>query len=170
MKYIVCLLFFILSSCVTVNVDQREIIPELFDPELKKGKIFIFSNHADIGTIHIRVNDEEREIKHTQTQIFELKDGQNSVYSFNRFLGSEQENCDNLPYTFDTKMFPKEESHFFIIQSEYGGVLSLRCYKDFHVQEAVFMQQINNPRSRSKEFYEGMTDDLFDDFMNEVIF
>jgi hypothetical protein len=38
------------------------------------------------------------------------------------------------------------------------------------VQEAAFMQQINNPRSRSKEFYEDMTDDLFNDFMNEVIF
>ena len=170
MKYHNYFIVLLLSSCVTVDVDQREIIPELFDLELKKGKIFIFSNHADIGTIHIRVNDEEREIKHTQTQIFELKDGQNSVYSFNRFLGSEQENCDDMPYTFDTKMFPKEDSHFFIIQSKYEGALSLRCYKDFHVQEAAFMQQINNPRSRRKELYEDMTDDLFNDFMNEVIF
>ena len=61
MKYHNYLIVLLLSSCVTVDVDQREIIPELFDPELKRGKIFIFSNHADIGTIHIRVNDEERE-------------------------------------------------------------------------------------------------------------
>lgn len=68
------------------------------------------------------------------------------------------------------KCFQKEDSHFFIIQSKYEGALSLRCYKDFHVQEAAFIKQINNPRSRRKELYEDMTDDLFNDFMNEVIF
>ena len=42
-------------------MDQRKVIPE-FDPELKKGKIFIFSNHVDIRKINIRVNDEVREM------------------------------------------------------------------------------------------------------------
>ena len=65
------LTFFLISSCVTTVVDQRKVIPELFDPELKKGKIFIFSNHVDIRTINIRVNDEVREMKHTETQIFD---------------------------------------------------------------------------------------------------
>ena len=47
-----------LSSCGTTYIDQygysvatpeqvREVIPELFDPELKKGKIFVFSNQND---------------------------------------------------------------------------------------------------------------------------
>ena len=35
------LLLIILSSCATTTIDQRQIIPELFDPELKKGKIFV---------------------------------------------------------------------------------------------------------------------------------
>ena len=167
MKNIIYTLFiFLLSSCATTNINQQEIIPELFDPELKKGKIFVFSNHAEIGTIHIRVNGEEREIKHAQTQIFELKEGQNSVYSFNRFLGSEQENCDDMPYTFDTKMFPDEESHFFIIQSGFEGVIfTFRCFKDFHVKEAEFLNQINNPRSRSGELFEKIADDFVDEFI-----
>ena len=34
---ILILTFFLISSCATTVVDQRKVIPELFDPELKKG-------------------------------------------------------------------------------------------------------------------------------------
>ena len=68
----VAILTVILSSCATTSIDQREVIPELFDPELKKGKIFVFSNQVDPRSMNIRVNDEVRKIKHTQTQIFDL--------------------------------------------------------------------------------------------------
>ena len=111
---IICLAIFI-SSCTTTSIDQREIVPELFDPELKKGKIFIFSNHVDIRAINIRVNDEVRKMKHTETQIFDLKQGQNSLSSFMIFAGNEQENCDDQPYTFDTEMFPEIETYYFVI-------------------------------------------------------
>ena len=98
MKFLKLILtFFLISSCATTVVDQREVIPEFFDPELKKGKIFIFSNHVDIRSINIRVNDEVRKMKHTETQIFDLKQGKNSVFSFMIFAGNEQENCDDQP-------------------------------------------------------------------------
>ena len=166
MKYHNYLIVLLLSSCVTVDVDQREIIPELFDPELKRGKIFIFSNHADIGTIHIRVNDEEREIKHTQTQIFDLKEGQNSVFSFKGSAVSQ--NCNDQPYTFDTKAFPEVETYYFLIQKGYDGnkMLRILCFKDFDVSEEAFLRQIENPRSLGGE----ATQALFNDFMNEFVF
>ena len=95
-----------ISSCATTNIDQRQVIPELSDPELKKGKIFVFSNQVDPRSMNIRVNNEVRKIKHTQTQIFDLKEGQNSVFSFMSIAGNEQENCDDQPYTFDSKTIP----------------------------------------------------------------
>ena len=153
MKFYYSLLVVIfLSSCATSSIDQREIIPELFDSELKKGKIFIFSNHVDPLSMNIRVNDEVRKIKHTQTQIFDLKEGQNSVFSFMSFLGSEQENCDDMPYTFDTKMFPEVETYYFVIQSVFDKdkILKVRCFKDFQVNEDFFAKQIENPRSGSR--------------------
>ena len=75
--------FFILiivSSCATTQIDYKQIVPELFDPELKKGKIFVFSNHVDVRSINIRVNDEVRKMKHAETQIFDLQQGQNIFY------------------------------------------------------------------------------------------
>ena len=54
------LTIFLISSCATRVVDQRKVIPELFDPELKKGKIFVFSNHMDPIPLNIRVNGEVR--------------------------------------------------------------------------------------------------------------
>jgi len=158
----------ILSSCATTSVDQREVIPELFDPELKKGKIFVFSNQVDPRSMNIRVNDEVRKIKHTQTQIFDLKEGQNSVFSFMSFLGSEQENCDDQPYTFDANMFPEVETYYFLIQKGYdkNKILKILCFKDFEVSEEVFLKQIENPRSRGNEAAQG----LFNSFMDEFVF
>tara|TARA_A100001234_G_scaffold216692_1_gene223000 strand:+ start:179 stop:685 length:507 start_codon:yes stop_codon:yes gene_type:complete len=160
------LTFFLISSCATTVVDQREVIPELFDPELKKGKIFIFSNHVDIRTINIRVNDEVREMKHTETQIFDLKQGKNSVFSFMIFAGNEQENCDDQPYTFDTEMFPEIETYYFVIQKGFnGGVLNIACFKDFQVNEDFFLKQMENPRSGSSEFFQDLTEDFFREFI-----
>ena len=164
----VAILMVILSSCATTSIDQREVIPELFDPELKKGKIFVFSNQVDPFPMNIRVNDEVRKIKHTQTQIFDLKEGQNSVFSFMSVLGSEQENCDDQPYTFDTKNFPEVETYYFLIQKGYDGskLLKLLCFKDFEVNEEVFLKQIENPRSRGNEAVQG----LFSSFIDEFVF
>ena len=160
------LTFFLISSCTTTVVDQRKVIPELFDPELKKGKIFIFSNHVDIRTINIRVNDEVRQMKHTETQIFDLKQGKNSVFSFMIFAGNEQENCDDQPYTFDTEMFPEIETYYFVIQKGFnGGILNIACFKDFQVNEDFFLKQMENPRSGSSEFFQDLTEDFFREFI-----
>tara|TARA_S200000501_G_scaffold305191_1_gene293475 strand:+ start:215 stop:688 length:474 start_codon:yes stop_codon:yes gene_type:complete len=156
-----------LSSCATTTIDQRQIIPELFDPELKKGKIFVFSNHVDIRTINIRVNDEVREMKHSETQIFDLKQGQNSLSSFMVFGGNEQENCDDQPYTFSTEIFPEVETYYFVIQSVFDKdrILKVRCFKDFQVNEDFFVKQIENPRSGSSEFFQDLTEDFFREFV-----
>ena len=158
--------FFLISSCATPSIDQRKIIPELFDPELKKGKIFVFSNHVDIRTINIRVNGEVREMKHTETQIFDLKQGQNSLSSFMIFAGNEQENCDDLPYTFDTEMFPEIETYYFVIQKGFdGGLLNIACFKDFQVNEDFFLKQMENPRSGRSEFFQDLSKDFFEEFI-----
>ena len=177
------LLALFLSSCGSTYIDQygysvatpeqvREAIPELFDPELKKGKIFIFSNQNDLFLLNIRVNDEVRKIKHTQTQIFDLKEGQNSVFSFKGSAVSQ--NCDDQPYTFDTKAFPEIETYYFLIQKGYNGNpyntnlhdLKILCFKDFDVSEEAFLRQIENPRSLGGE----ATQALLNDFMNEFVF
>ena len=168
-----------LSSCGSTYIDQygysvatpeqvREAIPELFDPELKKGKIFVFSNQSDPFPMNIRVNDEVRKIKHTQTQIFDLKEGQNSVFSFMSIAGNEQENCDDQPYTFDTKTFPEVETYYFLIQKGYDGnkMLKILCFKDFDVSEEAFLRQIENPRSLGGE----ATQAFIEGYINEFVF
>ena len=162
------LLTIFLSSCVTTSIDQRQVIPELFDLKLKTGKIFVFSNQVDPRPMNIRVNGEVRKIKHTQTQIFELKEGQNSVFSFMSIAGSEQENCDDQPYTFDTRTFPEVETYYFLIQKGYDGnkLLKILCFKDFEVSEEAFLRQIENPRSLGNEAFQS----IFNDFMNEFVF
>ena len=162
---ITCFAIFI-SSCATTSIDQREIVPELFDPELKKGKIFVFSNHVDIRAINIRVNDEVRKMKHTETQIFDLKQGQNSLSSFIIFAGNEQENCDDQPYTFDTEMFPEVETYYFVIQKGFKGtIFTIACFKDFQVNEDVFLRQMQSPRSGGSEFFQDLTEDFFREFV-----
>ncbi len=157
-----------ISSCATTNIDQRQVIPELSDPDFKKGKIFVFSNQVDPRSMNIRVNNEVRKIKHTQTQIFDLKEGQNSVFSFMSIAGNEQENCDDQPYTFDTKTFPEVETYYFLIQKGYdkNKILKILCFKDFEVSEEAFLRQIENPRSLGNEAFQS----IFNDFMNEFVF
>ena len=162
---ITCFAIFI-SSCATTSIDQREIVPELFDPELKKGKIFVFSNHVDIRVINIRVNDEVRKMKHTETQVFDLNQGQNSLSSFMIFAGNEQENCDDQPYTFDTEMFPEIETYYFVIQKGFKGTIyTIACFKDFQVNEDVFLRQMESPRSGGSEFFQDLTEDFFREFV-----
>ena len=164
---IFALCIFLISSCATSSIDQRKIIPELFDPELKKGKIFVLSNQVDVRAMNIRVNGEVRKIKHTETKIFDLKQGKNSVYSFMSFAGSEQENCDDQPYTFNTEMFPEMETYYFVIQSviDKNTILKTRCFKDFQVNEEVFLRQMENPRSGSGEFFQDLSKDFFREFV-----
>ena len=169
MKNIIAFLsLFLITSCATTSIDYRETIPELFNSELKKGKIFVLSNQVDVRSMNIRVNDEVRKIKHTEIQIFDLKQGKNSVFSFMSIAGSEQENCDDQPYTFNTEMFPEVETYYFVIQSviDKDAILKRRCFKDFEVNEEIFIKQMQNPRSGSNEFIQ----DLTADFIREFIF
>ena len=160
------LILIIFTSCATTKVDYQQIVPELFDPELKKEKIFVFSNHVDIRSINIRVNGEVRKMKHAETQIFDLQQGQNSIFSFMSFAGSEQENCDNQPYTFNTDMFPEVETYYFVIQKGLEGrVLAITCFKDFQVDEDFFLKQIENPRSGSGEFFDNLTTEFLEEFV-----
>ena len=117
--------------------------------------------------MNIRVNNEVRKIKHTQTQIFDLKEGQNSVFSFMSFLGSEEQNCDDIPYTFDTKTFPEVETYYFVIQQVFdkNKILKVRCFKDFQVNEDFFVKQIENPRSRRNEALDALAQSLVEDFI-----
>ena len=163
---LITLIIIFISSCSTTTVNHRELIPELFDPELKKGKIFIFSNHNDNSSINIRLNGEERQIKHKEILVFKLKDGQNSIQSFRKLFGDEFGNCDEAPYTFDTKMFTDEQTHYFIIQYIFDSqIFKDACLKDFHVKESVFIDQIANPRSQSGEFLQDMTESFFREFV-----
>ena len=157
----------IVSCTTTTSIDTKEVIPELFDSKFKKGKIFVYSNHLDPRNINIRVNDEVRKMKHTDTQIFDLQQGQNSVLSFMIFAGNEQENCDDQAYTFNTDMFPEVETYYFVIQSviDKNKILKTRCFKDFQVNEDVFLRQIENPRSRNNEFIQDMTEDFIREFI-----
>lgn len=159
------LVIIFLSSCATTTVDISEVVPELFDPELKKGKIFIFSNHNDIRSINIRVNGEEREIKHKETLIFDLNEGQNSIQSFNMLFGDEFGNCDKDPYTFDPELF-EDQTHYFVIQRGYEKKINLAtCLRDYHVKESAFIDQINNPRSQSSEIFQGATESFLREFV-----
>ena len=165
-KYFLVLLAALISSCSSTSVYKQETIPELFDPELKKGKIFVFSNHNDIYAINVRVNGEVRKIKHTQVQIFELNDGKNEFSSFQTFLGDEVGNCSDEPYSFDTAMFSDEEAHFFVIQNVIEGPIALTsCLKDFHLKEDVFIKFLENPRSMSGEFLDRLSTDFIREFI-----
>ena len=161
-------LFIILSSCATtsISIDQREITPELFDPELKKEKIFVFSNHNDPRMINVRVNDEYRKMNHKDLKIFELNQGKNTVYSFKTNLEDEFGNCNDEPYTFNTEIL-KEETYYFLIQYGFmGGNITARCLKDFKVSEEAFLKQINRPRSYESNFF----DDLGAEILKEITF
>ena len=81
--------------------------------------------------------------------------------------GSEQENCDDQPYTFNTEMFPEVETYYFVIQSviDKNTILKSRCFKDFQVNEGFFIKQMENPRDGGSEFFEYMADSFLREFV-----
>ena len=106
MKHIYSLtIIFILFSCTTLEYGlllesdiEKEgngqlILDQLNDPELRKGKIFVFSNTQDGLWQFVRVNGVERYMRDQEVQIFDLVDGKNNIYAFNRIFGDEVLNC-----------------------------------------------------------------------------
>ena len=102
MKHIYSLtIIFILFSCTTLEYGlllesdiEKEgngqlILDQLNDPELRKGKIFVFSNTQDGLWQFVRVNGVERYMRDQEVQIFDLVDGKNNIYAFNRIFGDE---------------------------------------------------------------------------------
>ena len=112
MKNILYLLsLFFLFSCESVdwystleeNDNAQEILDQLNDPELKKGKIFVFSQHKDERiNAKIRINGEVFLIKRDELQSFELKEDDNSLYTYLVAFGDEVSNCDKEPYVFNS--------------------------------------------------------------------
>ena len=162
MKNILCLLLtFFLFSCKAIDglVDMRstlerndnaqQILDQLNDSELKKGKIFVLSWHREHLLAQIRVNSEVIDIKREEIQSFELKEGNNSLYTHLVSFGTEVGNCNKEPYVFNTNDFEDDETHYFILIEAPGPIFT--CFRDVHVTEEAFHYKKENPRSRWKE-------------------
>ncbi len=160
MKNILNLLsVFFLFSCESIdwyttleeNDNAQEILDQLNDPELKKGKIFVFSQHIDDVVAKIRVNDEVFLIRRNEILSFELKEGDNSIYTYLIAFGDEVSNCDKEPYIFNTKNFEGYETHYFLLLEIIEGGKLFDCFRDVHVTEEGFHYIKENPRSRWKQ-------------------
>ena len=160
MKNILNLLsVFFLFSCESVdwyttleeNDNAQEILDQLNDPELKKGKIFVFSQHIDDVVAKIRVNGEVFLIRRNEVLSFELKEGDNSLYTYLVAFGDEVSNCDKEPYVFNTKDFEGYETHYFLLLEHKEGRKMFDCYRDVHVTEEAFHYIPKNPRSKWKQ-------------------
>ena len=160
MKNILNLLsVFFLFSCESVdwyttleeNDNAQEILDQLNDPELKKGKIFVFSQHIDDVVAKIRVNGEVFLIRRNEVLSFELKEGDNSIYTYVIAFGDEVSNCDKEPYIFNTKNFEGYETHYFLLLEIIEGGKLFDCFRDVHVTEEGFHYIKENPRSRWKQ-------------------
>ena len=160
MKNILNLLsVFFLFSCESVdwyttleeNDNAQEILDQLNDPELKKGKIFVFSQHIDDVVAKIRVNGEVFLIRRNEVLSFELKEGDNSLYTYLIAFGDEVSNCDKEPYIFNTKNFEGYETHYFLLLEIIEGGKVFDCFRDVHVTEEGFHYIKENPRSRWKQ-------------------
>ncbi|MDA9621213.1 hypothetical protein OAD25_01635 [Gammaproteobacteria bacterium] len=158
MKNILCyLLTFFLFSCEAVdwhttleqNDNAQQILDQLNDPELKKGKIFVLSRHKNDVAIKIRVNEEVFIIRREEIQSFELKEGNNSLFTYLVAFGDEVGNCNRESYVFNTKDFEDDETHYFILMEGPGPIFT--CFRDVHVKEEAFHYKKENPRSRWKE-------------------
>ena len=164
MKYIYSTLsIFLLFSCTTLEYglmlesdiekegNAQEILDQLNDPELRKGKVFVFSNKQDGLWQFVRVNNTEKHMRDQEVQVFDLVDGENNVYAFGRIFGDEVNNCTGKGFSFNTKDFPEYETHFFIIaepaEREFAGRY-FNCYKEVHFTEEGFFYVKENPRSR----------------------
>ena len=119
--------------------------------ELRKGKVFVFSNKQDGLWQFVRVNKTEKHMRDQEVQVFDLVDGENNVYAFGRIFGDEVNNCTGIGYSFNTKDFPEYETHFFVIaepaEREFAGRY-FNCYKEVHFTEEGFFYVKENPRSR----------------------
>ena len=160
MKNILNLLsVFFLFSCESVdwyttleeNDNAQEILDQLNDTELKKKKIFVLSKHTDNVVAKIRVNDEVFLIRRNEILSFELKEGDNSLYTYLIAFGDEVSNCDKEPYIFNTKDFEGYETHYFLLLEIIEGGKVFDCFRDVHVTEEGFQYIKENPRSRWKQ-------------------
>ena len=160
MKNILNLLsVFFLFSCESVdwyttleeNDNAQEILDQLNDTELKKKKIFVLSKHTDNVVAKIRVNDEVFLIRRNEILSFELKEGDNSLYTYLIAFGDEVSNCDKEPYIFNTKDFEGYETHYFLLLEIIEGGKVFDCFRDVHVTEEGFHYIKENPRSRWKQ-------------------
>jgi len=164
MKYIYSTFsIFFLFSCTTLEYglmlesdiekegNGQQILDQLNDPELRKGKIFVFSNTQDGLWQFVRVNNSERYMGDQEVQVFDKVDGENNVYAFGRIFGDEVLNCTGDGFKFNSEDFPDYETHFFMIAKpagrEFGGRY-FNCYKEVHFTEEGFFYIKDNPRSR----------------------
>ena len=162
--YLITITFF-LSSCTTLEYElgiqsdiEKEgnaqiILDQLNDFELRKGKVFVFSNISD-GLFHyVRVNETERYMRDQEVQVFDLIDGKNNIFAYLTAFGDEVYNCSGEQFLFNTKDFPEYETFFFMVvetaESEFAG-RKLNCFKEFHLTEEGFFYIKDNPRSRYK--------------------
>ena len=162
--YLIAITFF-LSSCTTLEYElgiqsdmEKEgnaqiILDQLNDPELRKGKVFVFSNIRN-GLFHyVRVNETERYMRDQEVQVFDLIDGKNNIFAFLTAFGDEVYNCNGEEFVFSTKDFPEYETFFFMVveaaESEFAG-RKLNCFKEFHLTEEGFFYIKDNPRSQYK--------------------
>ena len=166
MKYIPTVsILFILFSCSSMEYElglqsdiEKEgnaqiILDQLNDSELRKGKVFVFSNIRD-GLWHfVRVNETERYMRDQEVQVFDLVEGENKIFAFLTAFGDEVYNCSGEEFEFTTKDFPEYETFFFMVvetaESEFAG-RKLNCFKEFHLSEEGFFYIKDNPRSRYK--------------------
>ena len=166
MKYVYMLsILILLFSCSSLEYElgiqsdiEKEgnaqiILDQLNDSELRKGKVFVFSNISD-GLFHyVRVNETERYMRDQEVQVFDLIDGKNNIFAFLTAFGDEVYNCNGEEFVFTTKDFPEYETFFFMVvetaESEFAG-RKLNCFKEFHLTEEGFFYIKDNPRSRYK--------------------
>lgn len=156
---------FFLFSCSTLEYglmiesdieregNAEEILDQLNDSELRKGKVFVFSNTQDGLWQFVRVNDTERHMRDQEIQVFNLVDGENNVYAFGRIFGDEVNNCTGNGFTFNAEDLTENETHYFMIAQPAGREFAGRyfnCYKEVHLSEEAFFYLKDNPRSRLK--------------------
>jgi hypothetical protein len=143
---------FLIQSDIEKEGNAQEILDMLNDSELRKGKVFVFSNIQDGLWHYVRVNETEFHMRDQEVQVFDSVDGENNIYAFGRIFGDEVGNCSKEPYTFNNESFKELQTHFFMIteprELEFIG-RNVRCYKEVHLVEDAFFYFKENPRSRS---------------------
>ena len=71
---------FLIQSDIEKNGNAQEILDQLNNPELRKGKVFVFSNIQDDLWRYVRVNGNEVLMRDQEVQVFDLVDGENDIY------------------------------------------------------------------------------------------